>query len=232
MRRLGIGLAAVCATLLSSCATGQQAQTAHEVPAIDATSGSVGSIQLHDVAIKAPATGSAYRSGDAAQLQLVIVNVGHDTDTLQSITSPAAAGYAVFASAAEASAAASPSPSSTTPGGSAASGSPAPGSPAPGSGSASGSASGSPPASGSTSGGAAPVSLDVLAGHSLPLGVTDTAAVLLLRITKTLFTGTPVQITFTFAKAGSVTLTVPVQLTTNTSPAGISVAPPASGGSG
>jgi len=53
--------------------------------------------------------------------------------------------------------------------------------------------------------------------------------VLVLQLTKTLFTGTSVPITFTFAKAGVVTLTVPVQISDDTSPPGISIPPLSSG---
>ena len=198
-RRIGVGLVGVLATLLSSaCATGQQAQTAHEVPAIDATSGSVGSIQLHEVAIKPP-SGPAYAAGDSAELQLVVVNTGHVADTLQSVSTPAASVSQAFASPADASAAASPHAG--------------------------------PSASASSS--AAPLSAPSLAiagGQALSLGVTGTDAVLLLlALTKTLFTGTTVPITFTFAKAGPVTLTVPVQISDNASPPGISIPPLSSG---
>ena len=113
-RRIAIGLVAVCATLLTSaCATGQQAATSHVVPAIDATSGTVGDLQLQAVAIKPPPDGPSYAAGAAAELQLVIVNTGHTADTLQKVSSPAASGSQVFATPKEASAAASPSPSGT-----------------------------------------------------------------------------------------------------------------------
>jgi copper(I)-binding protein len=200
-RRIGIGLVAVLATLLSSaCATGQQAQTAHEVPAIDATSGSVGTIALHAVAIKTP-PGPAYGPGDVAQIQLVLVNTGHDTDTLQNVSTPTASGFQVFANATGASP------------------------PAGESGSASGSAASS---AGRPS---TPPSLDVAAGQTLSLGITDTDLVLVLRLTKTLFPGTSVPITFTFAKAGSVTLTVPTQISSGASPPGVSITAPESGAS-
>jgi copper(I)-binding protein len=47
--------------------------------------------------------------------------------------------------------------------------------------------------------------------------------VLTVQLTKALFPGPSVPITFTFANAGSVTLRVPVQLTEHTGPVGISV---------
>lgn len=204
-RRIGVGLLALCATLLTSaCAAGQLAQTANEVPAIDGTSGGVGALQLHAVAIKSPAGATAYSAGDAAELQLVIVNTGHNDDTLASVSTPAASAFHVFASAAEASAANSPSASSSA--------------------SASGSASSSATASA--------VSLVVPAGRTLSLGVVETDPVLLLRLSKTLFPGPSVAITFTFAKAGAVTIAVPVQLSANSSSLGVSIAPPSSSAAG
>jgi copper(I)-binding protein len=231
-RRIGIGLVAVLVTLLTSaCATGQHAQTADEVPAIDATSGSVGSLQLHEVAIKTP-PGSSYAAGDAAVLQLVVVNTGHDTDTLQTVTTPGAAGFQVFASAADASSAASPSSSSAADTSSAAS----PSSSSAADTSSAASSSSSSAASGSTSAAStaapAPGALDVAAGQALSLSVTGTDRVLVLRLTKTLFPASSLQVTFTFAKAGSVTLTVPTQISSNASPPGISIPPPGSGTAG
>ncbi|MEP7019985.1 MAG: hypothetical protein ABI808_05000 [Pseudonocardiales bacterium] len=221
-RRIGIGLVAVCAALLTSaCAAGQQAQTGKIVPAVDATNGTIGDLQLYNVAIHSP-NGPSYQAGDAAELQLVIVNVGHAADTLTNISSPAASGYQVFATAAEASAAASPSasssPSDTASGSTSASGS--------------GSASGSTSASGSSSAAAPtpPTALQIPPDESLRLSITSDTAVLLVKLSKALFPGTSVPITFTFASAGSVTLTVPVQITLSGGSAGLTIPPPSSSG--
>jgi copper(I)-binding protein len=235
-RRMGIGLVAICAALLTSaCATGQRAATANVVAAVDAASATVGDLQLHDVAIKPPADGPSYASGDAAELQLVIVNTGHATDTLQSVSSPVLSSYQVFATADEASAAAAPSvpatPSDSTSASGSASGTPtdtASGTPTDST-SASGSTSASASASSSAPRLPTPVSLQVPAGQALSLSVNDTAAVLLIRLNKSLFPGTSVQMTFTFANAGSVTLTVPVQITAN-STAGLTILPPSETG--
>ncbi|MDP9092464.1 MAG: hypothetical protein M3N95_05835, partial [Actinomycetota bacterium] len=58
-RHFGIGLLAVCAALLTSCAAGQRAQTAEVSPAIDGAAAKVGTLELHEVAIKAP-SGNSY----------------------------------------------------------------------------------------------------------------------------------------------------------------------------
>lgn len=219
-RRIGIRLVAVCAALLTSaCAAGQQAQTGEIVPAVDATSGTIGDLRLHDVAIHSP-DGPSYQAGDAAELQLVIVNVGHVADTLTNISSPAASGYQVVAAAAEASAvspSASSSPSDTASGSSSASGSTS----ASGSGSASGSSTAAP---------SPPTSLQVPPDEALRLSITTDTAVLLVKLSKALFPGTTVPITFTFAGAGSVTLTVPVQITLSGGSAGLTIPPPSSSG--
>jgi copper(I)-binding protein len=243
-RRIGIGLVAVCATLLTSaCATGQQAQTANEVPAVDATMGDVGSMQLRNVAIKPPPNGRSYGPNDPAELQLVIVNTGRQTDTLTSVSTPAAAGFHVYASESEASAAAAPNTSGTASGSASASASASATGSASGSGSGSGSGSVSPSASSSASGSTsvsgsisgsasssasppkAPPSLAVAAGQPLSLSVIATNPVLVLMLTKGLFPGPSVPITFTFANAGSVTLRVPVQITPYTSPLGVTIPP-------
>jgi copper(I)-binding protein len=234
-RGLGIALVAVCATLLTSaCTAGQQASTAHVVPAVDASSGDLGTIQLRDVAIKPPPNGPSYAIGDAAELQLVVVNVGRNADRLTGVTTPAASGFQVFATEAEAQAAASPTPTvsplpsdSGTPSGS---GSGSGSGTASGSGSASGSAtdSASGSASASTSSAAPPTpapSLAVPPGQALSLSVLETDPVLLLKLTKALFPGPSVPITFTFANAGSITFRVPVQITPYSSPLGVTIPP-------
>jgi copper(I)-binding protein len=58
-------------------------------------------------------------------------------------------------------------------------------------------------------------SLDVPAESSVQIGLSGQNIVFQLTgLTKALFPGTSVPITFSFAKAGSVTVQVPVQLTT------------------
>jgi copper(I)-binding protein len=244
-RHIGTGLVAVWVILLSTaCAAGQRAQTANEVPAIDATSAIIGTLSLQEVSIKTPPSGVAYNVGDAADLQLAIINTGHAGDTLQSVSSPAASDFAVFANPAEASAAVSASPSgtaSTSGSGSAsastsASGSVSSSTSGSSSASASSTSSGSPSsgasASGSTSAGATPVSLAIAAGQLLSFGVTGNDAVLVLHLSKKLFPAATVPITFTFANAGAVTLTVPVQISQHASAPGITIPAPSSSTAG
>lgn len=194
-RRIGIALLAACSVLLTSCAAGRHAATANQNPPIDGTNGTVGALQLQAVAIAAPSTGQvSYAKGSDAALTMVLVNNGSGTDTLTGVSTSAAQNFAIFGSSAEASAAASPS--------------------------ASESASAKPSASATAHVGA--TSVDIGAGQSVSFGVgSSSKALLLLDLKDVLYPAQSVQVRFTFAKAGSVTLTVPVQ--TSTSPASSTV---------
>lgn len=197
-RRIGLGVAAACATLLTaSCAAGQIAHTANEHPSIDGTNGSVGSMQLRTVAILAPKN-PCYLPGADAPLSLSIVNTGASPDSLTSVSSPRFASFTVAKTADDLS-------------------------PAPGSGSCSHTAAPSTSAS-STASSTAPSAAETVApGRSVQLGLmytgtTDpgvpTAPIVVLSGLRggPLFPGESVPVTFTFADAGTVTLQIPVQL--------------------
>jgi copper(I)-binding protein len=78
-----------------------------------------------------------------------------------------------------------------------------------------------------------PPSLAIAPGEVLSLGIGQSSdAILELVLTKALFPGPSVPVTFTFANAGSITLRVPVQLTPHTGPVGITVPPLSSGANG
>ena len=94
-RRIGIAVILAAVALLSTaCAQGQKASTATDRPAIDGTIGQVGQLKLEDVSIQAPnvasrPTGTSfYAVGDDAPMTIVIVNNGHNSDTLTSVTGP------------------------------------------------------------------------------------------------------------------------------------------------
>lgn len=190
-RRIGVALLAAGSVLLTSCAAGKHAATANQQPPIDGTNGTVGALQLQAVAVLSPAKGDVtLKQGTSAPLTLVLVNNGSSDDTLTQVSSPAAQGWGVFDSAAAASAAASPSSS------------------------ASGSGSGTESATSHTSASATAVAtkLAIGAGQRVPVAIGSASkALLLIGLTKALYPAQSVQITFTFAKAGAVTLTVPVQ---------------------
>ena len=214
VRRIGMGLVAACATLLTaSCAAGQFAASANETPAIDGVNGSTGSISLRAVAIVTPRF-ACYLPGSDVALTMIIVNTGHNPDSLTGVSSPMFSSSALLTNAADASqyvdtekgagscAPASTSASSASPGASSA----PPTSAAP-----------STPASGLPSG--AP-SLDVPANLAVQVNVAGTGAdnssqpvVVLRGLTgQPLWPAAQVPVTFSFANAGQVTLSVPVQL--------------------
>lgn len=229
MRRLGIGLAVTLALLTSACAAGQSAQTANQKPTLDGTLADVGNIALRGLAVEAPSGRLPYYpAGSDAQIKLVVVNTGSKADSLTSITSPVAGSWAAFASAADASAfqaAASAGQSSSA----AATSSPAPspsrhhktrssGAGASGSSTASGSSSApasSTPAAPSTSS-AAPkpiAKVQIPSGARVSWGVPEAkGTLLLLHLKQRVYPGTTIPITFTFADAGTVTVQVPIAL--------------------
>jgi copper(I)-binding protein len=214
-RRIGLGLVAVCATLLTSaCAAGQHAASAEQTPAIDGTGGQVGTVQLHAVAIKAPA-GPSYGIGTDAELAVVLVNTGSTADALTGVTSTAFQSSGVFADAADAG---QQEATDAGAGRSAGTSSSAPSAPV-----ASSPAASTPESTTSAGSPAAPTPLTEVplgAGTSTALGIDATQPVLVLRqLTSAgaggaegLFPGESINVTFTFAKAGAVTLVVPVQL--------------------
>lgn len=189
-------LALGAAALTAACAAGQHAATAFEKPSVDAAQGQIGSIQLQGVALQAP-TSPAYSSGADVALKLYIVNDGHSGDALTNVTSPAfGGGWDVVASSTLSGSA--PSASDSV--------SPAPLTP-------------SAPSSPSVG---APQQIG--AGDAVGLGLTDlrpdgsasTNTLVLKGLANTsapLYPGTTVSITFTFARAGQTTLSVPVQIT-------------------
>jgi hypothetical protein len=98
-RRLAIAALGVAGALLvSACASGQIAETADEVSAVDGSSGNAGNLDLRDVTLAFPSTGF-YRAGSNARLQLVVVNNSAHPDVLVGVRSPNARG-AVSASGA------------------------------------------------------------------------------------------------------------------------------------
>jgi copper(I)-binding protein len=71
------------------CSAGQVAQTAGMEPAVNGNSAQVGTIALRNVLVAFPEGGETYREGDDAPLLLAIVNTGPGNDELVGATSPA-----------------------------------------------------------------------------------------------------------------------------------------------
>jgi copper(I)-binding protein len=82
-----IGVSALLGTV--GCGAGQVAQTAEMEPAVNGNTGQVGNLMLRDVMVAFPENGEAYRVGEDAPLLLTIVNVGGEGDELVGVTSPA-----------------------------------------------------------------------------------------------------------------------------------------------
>ncbi len=225
-RRIGVGIAIACVALLSAgCAAGQNAATAVETPAMDAlAAASVATMQLREIAIKAPPTGVFYAKGSDAALIVVFVNTGRAADALTAVTTSAAHGWAAFANQADANAAGAggltPSIGAAPPESVSASGSTGSGS------SPVASATATTPAPASTA--PAPLTaISIPAGGSVGFGVPSSSKVLLLTgLTEVLHTAQAVKITFRFANAGSVTIFVPVQLASAAAESVIPSAPP------
>jgi copper(I)-binding protein len=174
------------AVLTAACAAGQHAQTAEEKPTIDGTQGSVGAIQLESVALHTPPN-SSYPAGASVPMSVYIANTGNTADTLTNVTSTAFTGWGVVASSSGQTSSAAASPAT----------------------SAAGSAPGTPQRIGA--GGALSLGLQKLTSNG-----TGSPQTLVLQglasKSAPLYPGSAVKITFTFAKAGQTTLTVPVQL--------------------
>jgi copper(I)-binding protein len=84
---VAIGVSALLGVI--GCSAGQVAQTAEMEPAVNGNSGQVGDIMLRDVLVAFPESGEPYRVGEDAPLLLSIVNVGSAGDELVGVTSPA-----------------------------------------------------------------------------------------------------------------------------------------------
>jgi copper(I)-binding protein len=233
VRALGVATAAVLLT--SACAAGQEAQTAYQKSSIDGTNRSVGQIDLRGLAVQAPPSlQKSYQPGTDAFLTVVLVNNSGSADQLTGVTTSAAGGWSAFAkqddayavqqaAGAQATGSPVPAPSSSTPMPSSSTPtSPVASSPASstGSGESSGSESASPTNSPTTPASSTPAALptgsqsvSIPARGRASFGTPDaTGGLLLTGFTRRVFPGTTVRITFTFARAGSVTVSVPVQL--------------------
>jgi copper(I)-binding protein len=191
-----VGAAAV---LAAACSAGQTAQTAMEQSTVDGASADAGSIALRNVRIAYPPN-ATYVAGSSAVLEFSAVNTGREADQLLSVKAPVAASVGVGPGAGQAGASASGGPGSTAP-------------------STSDSTSGSSSPSGPTSSASPPGSSSAPAGEQaqvdLPPGALVSfgpagAVVQLMGLTTDLVSGQTVEITFVFAKAGSVTVAVPV----------------------
>lgn len=192
---LGLGIALT----VTGCGAGMMSQTAVQVAAVNGASGKVGAIELRDGQLAFPAE-KHYAIKSSAPLIITLVNSGANDDKLVSVSSPAAAsvqvkgetalvaGFALRAHANEpehGSAGATSTPGATTTTPSSTSGRPNGSSATP------------------TSSSAPTTSIDnKLKVGSVIITVTD--------LKRVVWPGQTIPIKFTFAKAGEVTLDVPI----------------------
>lgn len=220
VRRVGLGVAVAAALVTAGCAAGQQASTANEQPTLDGVDGSVGPINLRGLQVETP-TGNlvAYPVGSDVAIRLVIVNNGQQTDRLVSITSPAISDWGAFASTAAAgqvvaadSATPTPTHSPKATPTSTPTHSPTP-TPTPGSPSAPKTKTTSPATPTTKSLPTPSRSVSISPGSRRGWGTPEsTGELLLINTTQVLHPGTTIRLTFTFERAGSVTLAAPVAL--------------------
>lgn len=214
-----IGIAVIAAMATSACAAGRDAQTANQSASLDGTNKTVGQIDLRALAIQAPAVGTtSYPVGGAAQVTVVLVNTGRSLDTLTSISTPTASGWAAFGNYSQAyriqqAANGTQSPSSVP--STADSSAPGTESASPTGTAPAAATTGSTPAATS----AAPLptgaqKVIVRPGVRTSFGTPEAPGALLLTgLKKQLFAGNSIPITFTFDHAGPITISVPVQIT-------------------
>ncbi|MFC0430154.1 hypothetical protein [Kutzneria buriramensis] len=205
---LGIGAALV----VSGCSAGQVTQTDTQVPAINGASGTVGQIAVRNVQLAFPAGKQYYSRGDSAPLVVTIVNTGSKSDRLAGVTSPQFGSgaqivgdatipsqHAIAASANKLiplTTTATTTATSTT------------GTSTSGSASSSTSVSSSSSSSSSSSATSTSVTATTTPSADLPVG---SIQIVLVGLTlDKLQPGQTVSVTFTFAGAGDLTLSVPI----------------------
>jgi len=205
----------VTALLATACSAGQTAQTSRERSTVDGATADAGDIALRDIALAYPESGR-YAAGESAPLQLKVVNTGTTPDSLISIRSDVAPAVELQPAP---SGSATPTGATTPSATPTASGTPSGSAGATPTGTATGSTSGSASPSGSAGASATPTETASATLQQTPVPIPpgtlvafdeDAATARLVGLTRELLPGEIVMITFTFAKAGSVSVPVPV----------------------
>ncbi|MGX7677683.1 hypothetical protein ACSMXN_02160 [Jatrophihabitans sp. DSM 45814] len=197
-----VGVAAV--VLLAGCATGEDAQTVEQRPAVDGVAADAGPMGIRDAGVSAPTTGTSFAAGGDAPLQLYLVNNGTAADHLTSVTTSAAKSVLLSLTGIPSPAASVLPIASSTPAPSDSSSATAAGSAA-----ASDSASATPSATAPTS-----TSILIPAYSTVAVGYADGGPTILLQgLTAQLFTSQSIPITFTYASGITLSTTIAVKLT-------------------
>jgi copper(I)-binding protein len=195
VRRLGFVLAVAAALFTSACAAGQHAGTADEAPTLNGVNASVGSMLLRALVIDAPSGATTtYPAGSDATVKLVLVNTGTSEDQLTAVTSRAFSDWGSFDTTAAADAVVSADAAALAPKSSAASSAAAP----------------------------LPIPSRLIAiapGSRTSWGTPEAKmALVFLHLVRAVYPGTTIDVTFTFGKAGRVTVAVPVGLSSSPHP--------------
>jgi len=205
------GLVVVGGLALAGCGAGQVAQTAQDKPTVDGQMAQIGPIAIRDAALEYP-PGGVYERGTDARLRMTIVNSGVSSDSLVSVSSPAATAVTISeGGSAAATGTATPEPGATasgtaSPTGTASATPTAGGSPSP-------TASGAPTASPQTTPTASAPAENAqiqLPSNSYVSFREEGPRVTLTGLTKQLRPGQNLIVTLTFQNAGSVTMTIAV----------------------
>jgi len=212
LRRLGAGLvaSAAAAALLTGCAAGQVAQTVDQYPVVDGAAGNAGQLLIRNAGIAPPSGINGYAKGGTATLQLVVVNGTNKDDQLVSASSPVAGGVVlsaaglpegISAATSSESASVSLSPSSTVTGTPAAKGS--------ASGARTSASRSAPAASGAGTG----TPIEVRADQVVQVGFSVVGPnIVLTGLNSALLPSQTVPMTFRFASGASLSLALPVKL--------------------
>jgi copper(I)-binding protein len=196
---LGAVAAGAAAVLLTACGAGQTGTIGGQVAAVNGAQGLVGKVAVRNVTLQYPTGGQDHYSvGEDAPLLFTLVNSGITADELVSISTPAAGdvslsgataipgGTTLVSAAVEASSGSSSTVVPTTSGS-------------------------STPSTSAGSPSATRTSVPSPSGGSGEPGTTvGVVAAELTGLTQDVRPGLTIQVTFTFAKAGPVTLPVPV----------------------
>ena len=220
-RRLGIGAVAAAAgvVMLTGCATGKDAQTVAQIPAIDGVAADSGKIGVRDLGIIAP-TDSSYAKGSDAALELVLINTSQQDVKLVSVSTPAADGVLLSETGVSETAASETASSETA--AAAATGSETAGSETPGSETPGSEPPGSEPAESKTAAAhnssSAPQMqlsspIDMPASQSVQVGYDKSGpAIVLTGLKQQMWPAQATQITFTFSNGATITTTMTVKL--------------------
>ena len=180
LRAATVGVLLFSPLVISACSAGQVNQTSTQLRDKVGPEVRVGDLTLRGIQLAYPTNGS-YAPGDDAELQMSMVNSGSEDDALVGIKGTGFAEVRVTG-AASGTVVASPSAGATTT---------------------------PPPAPATTSGGARAVDITIPANSSVFLGE-NAPTITLVALGQPLTPAQTLDMTFTFRKAGNVTVAVPV----------------------